>query len=119
MKVGKVSFGNLQISTKKQTDEILSNLDSERKRYLLKDIKYDSFCALKVCENNNVFINELSFDAPQKVEGDNLLAKVQKAIDILWSTKYPNHRTSGNSYYGGEVSAPTYPFGYSGGGWGY
>ena len=118
------NFGNLYIATSKQRQEILDNLDSEQKRYLLKSIQYDSFQAMKVTENGDVYIHDLGFDKPKKIEGNNLVSKVKEGIELLWSKKYPDHRrgchsTTNNSYAGGEVASPGYCCGYGGYGCGW
>jgi len=115
------SFGKLYIATKRQRQEISEKLDSEHARYLFNNIKYDPFETMKITKAGSVYVYDyLSFDKPKKIEDKNadLISKVKKGIDMLRSAKCPDHR-SNRSYAGGEVAAPTFPFGYGGGGWGY
>lgn len=121
--VNNQNFGNLRIATEEQRQKILDNLDNEQKRYLLDSIKYDSFQAMQITKNGDVYIHDLAFEKPKKIEGDNLISKVRKGIEILWSEKYPSRRSNcnsnNNSYAGGEVASPGYCCGYGGYGCGW
>ncbi len=109
------SFGKLRIATPEQRLKITKELDAESQRYLFKSIQYDSFQAMEITKNGDVYIYDLSFDKPKKIEDKNLdfISKVRKGIDILRSEKNPDYKSS-SPYYIGEVASPGYCCGYGG-----
>lgn len=114
------SFGILKIEKKElQYGKLKDYLDAKRRTHLIEDISCDTFQEMTIKENDTVYVYDMHSNFFSKIDGNNLLDNVREGIDLLMSIKQSYNRKKSECHLGGEVSAPTYPFGYSGGGWGY
>ena len=120
--VNRQSFGTLKIEKKGlHRKEITDSLDAKRRKHLIEDISCDTFQVMTIEKDDTVHVYDMKSRFSKKIDGNNLLDNIREGIDLLMCVKQSSlfNRKRSESYCGGEVSAPTYPFGYSGGGWGY